>query len=71
VELTRKQSDLLQQLVEADGLDAIMETVSDRITAEWRAADNLGTREQAHAKYMALRDVRREIRKLIGTNDDG
>ena len=71
VALTSKQSDLLAQLVEAGGLDEIMQEVELRIMVEWRTADDVNGRELAHAKHLALRDVRREIRKLAGTNDDG
>lgn len=69
--LTQKQLETLQELADQDVFTWIMETVGDTITNEWKAGTDVEAREQAHAKFLALRDVRRQIRKLIGRNDDG
>ncbi len=69
--LTQKQHDLLRELSENGGIDEIFGNVELVIGAEWRKGVDVDAREMIHAKYLALRDVRREIRKLIGADDGG
>ena len=69
--LTAKQIEMLKELADQDVFTMIMETVGDSITQEWRAGTDVEARELSHAKFMALRDVRRQIRKLVGAKDDG
>ena len=67
--LTSKQLDSLRELADQDVFTWIMEAVAEKITAEWKAGEDAEAREAAHSKFMALRDVRREIRSLIGKTD--
>lgn len=69
--LTSKQLDLLRDFSEAGGIDEVFGAVELVIGSAWRTGETVEARELAHAKYLALRDVRREIRKLIGATDGG
>lgn len=67
--LTQKQLDLLRELSEGGGIDHIFGNVELVIGAEWRIGETVEARELSHAKFLALRHIRREIRKLIGAGD--
>ncbi len=69
--MTSKQTSLLRELVEGGGVAEIFDSVTEAITTEWRQGEDAADREASYAKLMALRDVRREIRKLIGADDGG
>lgn len=69
--LTQKQNDLLRELAENGGIDEIFGNVELVLGTEWRKGADVEARELAHAKWLALGMVRREIRKLIGADDGG
>jgi len=52
-------------LADLGGINELFEAVELRIATEWRLATDLEARELSHAKLLALRDVRREVRIYI------
>ena len=71
VSLNQKQNDLLRELAENGGIDEIFGAVELVLGTEWQKGVDVETRELAHAKFLALGMVRRQIRKLIGADDGG
>lgn len=69
--MNQKQNDLLRELAENGGIDEIFGAVELVLGTEWQKGVDVETRELAHAKFLALGMVRRQIRKLIGADDGG
>lgn len=69
--LTPRKHELWKELADRGGINELFEAVELKIATEWRLGTDLEARELSHAKLLALRDVRREVRIFIGIDDGG